>query len=665
MISHIQLHETRDQRRAFRAFAPTRHVRCLDWARSNIVNDQGRPYDHAAYPHIGAPGGPMDAFDDYRVREIALQWATRLGKSFFGQVCAIKIMSTAPAPGMFVSSTEKLAKEITERTYQMMRQRRQLRGLFVRPEKFQRQDLIETQGMKLFTAWARSASTLADKNVKFGHANEIDKWEHASTAKEADPLKLFTDRFKDYQSHRKIIFESTPTIRGQSRIEQRLLSGTNCRYWVPCPTCKRYQTLEMGSEETSHGLKWDRRPDGGSDSATSRATARYICRHCAGEISDFQRSWMIRRGVWVPEGAEVDDGPAIEAAESSPDWSGWEEARWIRGTPHRNGVEASYQLSSLYALSLSWGDIAAEFIDSRRRPQILRNFVNQWLGETWQSRRVAHTWEILGQRLAGSYRRGTVPDECGVVTLGIDVQDQFFVYVLVGWGSDDRGYVIDYGEVLTWAELRKDVLATRIGGGSFDPLPIVMGGIDSGHRTSEVYGFCQEIGDALRPTKGVDTLERPILASSLEGSRSPTRRAQAMAAQMYLWKFDKGYWQEELQRRLDSLESGQPGSLTIPADCAKDQDFLEQVLNNAPEETETGKRIWKKVHEAMPDDYRDALVIARVVREMWTRGNENRVNLAVSARRRMVDRPKPPQEDESRQPTRFLDRPGGWIRGMQ
>ena len=658
-------------RSSLRAFEPTRHVRCLEWAREHIVNDQGRPYDHSAYPHIGAPGGPMDALDDFRVREISLQWATRLGKSFFGQVAMIKAMECGPAPAMFVSSTEKLARDITTRTYQMMRQRRPLRELLVRPERFQRQDLIETRGMKMFVAWARSASTLADKNVKFGHANEIDKWEHTSTAKEADPLKLFTDRFKDYQAHRKLIFESTPTVRGSSRIEQRLLSGTNCRFWVPCPHCKRYQALEMGGEETVHGLKWDRRPDGASDSTTARATARYVCRHCEGEIGDFQRSWIMRRGVWCPEGAEVDDEAALSTVEGTNkhEWRGWKNAAWIKGTPHRDGVEASYQLSSLYALSLSWGDIAAEFIDSRRRPQILRNFVNQWLGETWQSRRVSHTWETLGRRLAGNYRRGTVPDECGIITLGIDVQDQFFVYVLVGWGPDDRGYVVDYGEVLTWGEMRAQVLATRVPGISFVPLPIAMGGIDSGHRTSEVYGYCQEIGDALRPTKGVDSLEKPIIASSMEGSRSPTRRAQALAAQMYLYKFDKGYWHEELQRRLDSLESGQPGSLTIPKNCESDQDFLEQILNNAPEETESGKRIWKKVHESMPDDYRDALVIARVVKEMWCRGNDNRVNMATSVRRRAVDRPKrvnPDEETElSTEQPRFLDRPGGWIKGMR
>ena len=45
--------------KAFRAFRPSPRVRTIRWSIDNVVNDQGRPYDHAAYPHLGAPGGPL------------------------------------------------------------------------------------------------------------------------------------------------------------------------------------------------------------------------------------------------------------------------------------------------------------------------------------------------------------------------------------------------------------------------------------------------------------------------------------------------------------------------------------------------------------------------------------------------------------------------------
>ena len=58
--------------RTYSSFRPRDQRRLLEWSKEEIVNDQGRPYDHAAYPHLGAPGGPMDAFDDPKVREAYL-----------------------------------------------------------------------------------------------------------------------------------------------------------------------------------------------------------------------------------------------------------------------------------------------------------------------------------------------------------------------------------------------------------------------------------------------------------------------------------------------------------------------------------------------------------------------------------------------------------------
>lgn len=656
----------------FREFTPRDIPHGLEWALRRIVNEFGRPYDHLAYPHLGAPGGPWDAWGNPSVRTISLQFGTRLGKTFFGLCCALFVAENCPAPGMHANATEQLCTQVMERGYEMIRKRQSFRDLMAsHHETDWRQTEYRFKACKLFGAWARSVSTLADKDVLFGHAAEIDKWEHQSTSKEADPLALFTDRFKNYQSIRKIIFESTPTIRGHSRIEDRLLAGSNCRLMVPCPHCRRYQKLEMGDEQSAGGVKFQRAANRRSDPAVAFNTAHYQCGHCQTRLQDHERAWMIRRGVWLPDGCEVVDEIAIAAAEqrmrpleSMPKWQGWKFSPWITGTPLRDGPDQSYQLSSLYALSLSWGDIAAEFVKCHDRPQLLRNFVNQWKAETWELKRRTHSTEELAERLRGKHRLGIAPDQCAVITIGVDVQAGHFVWIAVGWGEADRAFVLDYGEVVTWQELRRDVLAHRFRGDSLGELPIAMGGIDSGHRTDEVYGYCQEIGDALRPTKGFDTLDKPILPSSLEFARSDSRRANAFAAKMYLWKFSKGHWQEELQRRLDTLSAGQPGSLSIPIEAAEDFDFLEQIANNAPVEQPNGKIVWEKIHEANPDDYRDALVIARVTKEMWTRGNESRIQLAFAARERGAVARKVVTSSQPQQ-SRFLDRPGGWIGGMR
>lgn len=657
-----------------RAFRPTPRMRLVEWCIENVVNDQQRPYDHAAYPHHGAPGGPMDAFDDLRVRTISLQWATRLGKTFFAQCGLLFTADMNPGPMMCASAVEKLAKEVVARTYAMIHSRPRLNSRLAKSKREQRQDLIEFKSCLMYVAWSRSVSTLADKNVKVGHAGEYDKWEHASTSKEAHPHKLFDDRFKDYQSVRKVIYEGTPTIKGRSPIETRRFSGTNCQYKVPCPHCRRYQLIEMG-HCGEWGIQWDTEEGRKTEPQAAYDTAWFMCRHCGGRCDDHHRPWMVRRGVWCPDGCEVDDAEALRITEESiaagkptHEWNGWRNARWIRGTPARNGLDASYQLSSLYALSLGWGDIAKEFVASKENPQALRNFVNQWLGETWQVRKSRHeSWESLGESLNGGYRVGNLPDDCGLVTVGVDVQDTYFVFTVVGWAADDKAHLVTWGIAETWGELKRNILSRRWGGGGLTPLPIALGGIDSGHRTDEVYGYCRELGDAFRPTKGFDSLEKPIIASSLEESRSDQRRALAQRNRMFLWKFNKPYWQEELQRRLDNFKAEEPGSLTLPMEAATNEDFMRQILNNAPQQNEKGRVVWAKIHDAEPDDIRDALIIARVIKQMWTRGNDERIRLAASGRQKAS--PQKPRRDQEPQATRtpipWINRPGGWIEGMK
>lgn len=363
-------------------FAPRPHVRTLDWAVSYARNEFGDPYSHSTYPHIGAPGGPFDAVDCSQYFTVWLQWASRLGKTFLAQVAAMKIAHTNPCPMMFASVDEKLATEVTARTYKMLELCRPLRENLL-PKNRRRQNFVDLRDCRMSIAWSRSVSTLADKPVKFGHANEVDKWEQTSTSTEADPLKLFSDRFKQFPIYKRII-ESTPAMKQSSRVERGRLGSTNCSFWVPCPHCGKYQVLKM------EHLTWDKH-DGKSDKTVALQTARYVCPNCSGAILDNHRGQMMRGGVWIPEGCGCDDEWARECAKAwretgAPHWQGWKDSPWTTGTPLRDGRDAGYHLSSLYALARTWGEIAEEWVGCQRSPQNLRNFVNQWLAETWTTR---------------------------------------------------------------------------------------------------------------------------------------------------------------------------------------------------------------------------------------------------------------------------------------
>lgn len=636
------LDATGDFAECWEAFTPLPVVRMLPWCEANIVTDTGRPYDNAAYPHHGAPGGPMDAFDDPTVREISLQWGVRLGKSFFGQCACCKTAATNPAPMMFASAREKLGKEVTTRTYEMLRRSVTLRQLLIRHERMQKQDLIEFAGCKLYVAWAKSAATLADKNIKVGHANEIDKWEHTSTSKEGDPLDLFSDRFNDYWITRKVINEGTPTVKGRSRIERKRLAGWNCSFWVPCPLCRHYQIIEFGDRTTKYGLKWDRGADGRRHPDVAKTTARYVCRHCEESIPSEARPWMMRRGVWCPEGAWARSDVALQITEGHipQEWRGWKNAPWIEGTPARDGEHASYHLPTLCALSIpDWGDFARRFVLVIDKPQSLRAFLNQWLAKTWELSTNATTWEELGKRLITDIPREICPPGTVVLTAGVDKQADHFKWSIDAWRPGRGPHTIAYGSCSTLAELAEQVVCRRFPMEGGESRSVRMTLIDSGFRPADVYRFCRlarKRGWRVLPCKGAS---KPLNTYVLRSKLGP--KTSSPGQQIVL--VDTHSSQDWIDRQLHVLKPGDEGSRTLHAgSLGEHQDYLEQLLNDAlVPSLDTSNNVaerWQRIDEHTPNDFRDTGRYSFAALMLLTRG------APLAARRQPVeptDRPKP------------------------
>lgn len=629
------------------AFSPTASVRSHDWFRSNLFTHEdtgGRPYDDGAYPHLGAPGGPCDALDDALVQRLWLQWASRLGKSFFGQSAALCKAEMKPGPMMHANADEKTAKEVVSRTYGMMNNTRCLRK-HLRPPRMRRQDRIDFQRCKMYVAWSRSVSTLADKAVEYGHGGEIDKWEHESTSKEADPLKLFLDRGKEFPT-RKFVLESTPTIKGKSRIEHGRLQSTNCQYFVPCPHCGKYQTLQMDR------IVWDKPDSGKSDKDLARKTARYVCAGCEQDIHDHHRAQMMRRGVWCPEGCQVKDkeAAALFDGDRQP-WRGWSLASWIDGTPLRDGPDAGYQLSSLYALSLGWGDIAAEFVSSKDKPQDFRNFVNQWLAETWEIVKHNETWEDVGKRAITKTPRGVVPEGFSLLTAGIDKQESHYVYEVNAWAPGDKHHTLLYGTADTTDELIEVLTARYRHEDRGQGLIVSLALIDSGFRPKGVGEMCKQFKGPgkLAPCKGSSTPLNAPFRSSLQGNDSAMPGMQLILVDT----FQSQDWAEAVIHSREGLFSLHSGQLF------DHQDYIEQLLNDAPVDSldtrNNAKLSWNRIDEGIPNDFRDTKRYSWIAKLIVTRGGQ------VPARIGGAQQSPRKEPAQTPKPNRFFTRPGGWI----
>lgn len=580
-------------------------IAAKDWLEQNVVMPEGTetagmPFSVADFPHCA---GICDAFDRPDVRRIVLQWGTRLGKTTTALSLMAKVAGTKPR-NMMISSTSKdsVGRIVSSRLYPILRKcgvvSENLPALG-HQGKFH----VDLKTCRVYVGWSGSASSLADVGAWFAIANEIDKWD-ADKSTEADPLDLFINRTKGFVDH-KIILESTPTIKGRSRVERALRSSKRHDRWVPCPHCGEYQILIKGDADSPGGIKWERDENGKSDADTAFATAYYQCAHCLGRIEDYHRVPMLRRGVWCPEGCTVDRSGAVV------------------GRAYREGSDiwGFGPLPSWYSCIERWGNFARQWVAAQGNKRQLQDVFNSYMAETWEETKKKSTWEELYGRITSEAKPRVVPLDCSMLTVGIDKQLEHYVYVVEAWAPDRVGAVIDYGTAQTLTEIEKKVVFAEYqhaDGGSSVAVSCAL--IDSGYNPTEadghnVYEFasrCRRNGRQVFPCKGSNTrLETPYRVTI-------TGENTAMPGQK-LVHVDTFHSQTWLESRLHTLRRGDPGCLSLfGATGELHQDFLEQLLNDAADVT-NDKVTWNRIHDSVPNDYRDCVRYADTAMLLATR----------------------------------------------
>jgi phage terminase large subunit GpA-like protein len=450
-------------------------------------------------------------------------------------------------------------------------------------------------------AWPRGKSRLADKAIRVGHGNEIDKWVQETTSTEGDPLERFKKRGAEFPD-RKFVLESTPSVRGRSNIETGRLASTNHRYYVPCPHCFKFQTIEFGDGTHPGGIFWEKPANGITDIELARKTAHYVCLHCHGKITDIHRPWMMSKGVWIPHGCEPDHEKAMEARQYNPD-----DLSWMRGTPTRWGSDYGCQISVFYALFHGWGAIAYDKLSKDKQPNKLRQWVNEDKGETWEPRVSKTVPEKVGMRLRTEIPRGVLPAWARLVTVTIDQQAAeggYRLWVVMAHGPDEMAHIVDYGVTDTLAEIwtqRIERSYEHSDGGN--PMRPQAAAADSGWDTKTTYDFCNSKPGMLA-CKGssTDMGGRPYNVSGVERGE--------YEGQM-LFTVNTDFWETDLQSRLDDRMPCEAGGLSLCSGAEKDMEFLEHICNatlaDRVDNRGNAKIMWVKKNENEPNDFRDAV----------------------------------------------------------
>lgn len=305
-------------------------------------------------------------------------------------------------------------------------------------------------GGVLVLAGANSAAGLRSMPARFLFADELDAWPENLDG-EGSGLDLAEARTRTF-SRRKIFIVSTPTLANRSAIEREFLASDMRFYEVPCVECGTYQSLKFAQ------LTWE------NDDAK---TTRYKCEHCGALLEEHHKTKMLAHGRWTPT------------------------------NPEHNGTRG-YHISSLYSPLgwFSWAQCVETYLKAKNNDNALRVFTNTILGETYAEQGEAPDWEDLYNRRE-TYAVGTVPHRACVLTMGVDVQQDYLAYEVVGWAPGLESWSIDHGNITgntaepeVWEELRARVANTYKTDDGFN-MGIRMVAVDTGYRTQEVYRWAK------------------------------------------------------------------------------------------------------------------------------------------------------------------------------
>ena len=336
----------------------------------------------------------------------------------------------------------------------------------------------EFPGGILFLIGANSSAGFRQSSIRNLFMDDADGFT-ADAGGEGDPAELARKRTDSFGAKRKIWTNSTPTIKGASRIERGYNESSQAQFYIPCPHCGGVQTLEWGGVEADFGIRFMRDEDG------QLIDVWYECRHCHRRIDEYQKTKMLEAGEWVHK---------------YPD-------REIRG----------YQLSALYSPfgMFSWRDAVKSFLKAKGHPLRMQAWVNTVLGLPYEEKGEQPEWTVLKSR-AEPYQYFTAPDGVKLITAGVDVQDDRLAVVVKGWGLAEESWLLWHGEIYgdtsiliggPWDQL--DLTLMRDFGGRRINLMYVDSG---GHRTQEVYTYCRQRSPLVMAIKGAVGTGKPVLA---------------------------------------------------------------------------------------------------------------------------------------------------------
>lgn len=477
------------------------------------------------------------------VKRVVAMVASQLFKTAVGINWLSAAIHQAPANMMVLEPTSGIAKRVSARFSKTIDAVPVLRERVAAPRSRDARNTVDTKefdGGTLYITTAGSAANLAEIPARYIYGDEIDRWE-TSVDEEGDPIDLAENRSSTFGRNAKHYYSSSPTVEGASRIATLFNQGDQRHFYVPCPHCGEFHTLE-----------WD---NVHRDFDSGRVTM--VCPKCGAHIEESAKAEMLAHGEW-------------------------------RAHTAGDGETVSFTLSALYAPLgwVSWASLAKQYAKAKEAyekgdPEPMQVFYNTRLAKTWDDLKERTQPEELRAR-AEPYPLRSVPDGVLVLTASVDTQDNRLEFKLIGWGEGMERWVLDYQVIdgdpadrATWDRL--DVLLqTPLRRANGVNMTIRACAIDSGgHHTQDVYEFTRHRKYRMVfAVKGASKPNRPIVAAA-PSKVDVNRRGKVEKGGADLWTVGADTAKDWLHSRW-KLASG-PGSIHFSQDLP--EEFYEQLCS--------------------------------------------------------------------------------------
>lgn len=460
-----------------------------EWAERYAVLSRETSAQTGRFRAFGYQRGMLDAVTDPSVEKISVMKSARVGYTKLMDHAVGYFIHQDPSPVLVVQPRVEDAESYSKTEIAPMLRDTPVLAAIAGDQKAKNSDqtiLAKTfrNGSSLTLVGANSPAGFRRITSRVVMFDEVDAYPVDGAGNEGDQIALGTKRSETFWN-RKIVLGSTPTVKGYSRIEKSFAESDQRFFFVKCPHCGEQQVLEWGGPDTPHGMKWDKDENGNG----LPETVYYVCRHNGCIIHEVDKPDMVAGGEW-------------------------------RATKPFNG-HAGFHIWAGYSLfpNACWANLVAEWLRVKDDPLARQTFINLVLGEPYEDR---GDRALSESRLAARTEvwSAEVPDSAGVLTAGLDVQDDRVEAETIAWGRNEESWSIDHAvfegdpeSAELWA--RVDAYLKRIwrraDGRGFE---VMAACIDSGgHHTQKVYEFAKaRLGRRIWAIKG---------ESARGGARSP------------------------------------------------------------------------------------------------------------------------------------------------